>query len=127
MGKVVSTASKRSTGGRLRGKGLRPIRRKNGSGWRDYAILLDAGYSRARAFALNALSASTCAIGAAAVWGTSSWAPLALPYILAFAAGSFLYVAMSDLIPGLHRDAVDAGAVRQVVFIAAGIGTIIFL
>ena len=40
MGKVVSTASKRSTGGRLRGKVLRPIRRKNGSGWRDYAILL---------------------------------------------------------------------------------------
>ncbi len=93
----------------------------------DYAILLDAGYSRARAFALNALSASTCAVGATAVWGASSWTPLVLPYILAFAAGSFLYVAMSDLIPGLHRDAVDVGAVRQVVFIVAGIGTIIFV
>ncbi len=93
----------------------------------DYAILLDAGYSRTRAFALNALSASTCALGALAVWGAAGSTPLALPYVLAFAAGSFLYVAMSDLIPGLHRDPVDVGAVRQVVLIAAGIGTIVLL
>ena len=90
----------------------------------DYAILLDAGYSRARAFVLNALSASTCAIGAVAVYAASGWAPAALPYVLAVAAGSFLYVAMSDLIPGLHRETIDVSAVRQVLLIAAGIGTI---
>ncbi len=93
----------------------------------DYAILLDAGYSRKRAFVMNSLSASACALGAVAVYMTTSWAPTALPYVLAFAAGSFLYVAMSDLIPGLHRDAVDVGAVRQVVLIAAGVGTIMVL
>ena len=93
----------------------------------DYAILLEAGYSRTRAFVLNTLSASTCALGAVAVWAAASWTPNAIPYELAFAAGSFLYVAMSDLIPGLHRDPIDAGAVRQVVLIAAGIGTIILL
>ena len=93
----------------------------------DYAILLDAGYSRTRAFVMNSLSASACALGAIAVYVTTSWAPTALPYVLAFAAGSFLYVAMSDLIPGLHRDAVDVGAVRQVVLIAAGVGTIVAL
>jgi zinc and cadmium transporter len=47
--------------------------------------------------------------------------------VLAVAAGSFLYVAMSDLIPGLHREAIDQGAVRQVVLIAAGVGTIMML
>ena len=93
----------------------------------DFAILLDAGYSRTRALVMNSLSASTCALGAVAVYATTSWTPTALPYVLAFAAGSFLYVAMSDLIPGLHREAVDVGAVRQVVLIAAGVGTIVLL
>ena len=72
-------------------------------------------------------SASTCALGAAAVYAATSRAPTALPYVLAFAAGSFLYVALSDLIPGLHREAVDVSAVRQVVLIAAGVGTIVVL
>jgi zinc and cadmium transporter len=99
----------------------------------DYAILLDAGYSRTRAFVMNTLSAVTCALGAVTVYAAASWTPTALPYVLAFAAGSFLYVAMSDLIPGLHhatRDApgsYDVGAVRQVALIAAGIGTIVVL
>ena len=93
----------------------------------DYAILLDAGYSRWRAFVMNTLSASTCALGAVAVYAAASWTPTALPYLLAFAAGSFLYVAMSDLIPGLHRDAIDEGAIRQVLLITAGIGTIVML
>ena len=93
----------------------------------DFAILLDAGYSRSRAFVLNALSASTCAVGAVAVYAAASWIPTALPYVLAVAAGSFLYVAMSDLIPGLHRDTIDVGAVRQVVLIAAGVGVIMVL
>ena len=93
----------------------------------DFAILLDAGYSRTRAFVLNALSASTCVLGAIAVYGAASWTPTALPYVLAVAAGSFLYVAMSDLIPGLHREAIDQGAVRQVILIAAGVGTIMML
>ena len=93
----------------------------------DFAILLDAGYSRSRAFVLNAVSASTCGFGAGAVYIATGAAPNALPYVLAFAAGSFLYVAMSDLIPGLHREAVDVGAVRQVVMIALGVGTIVLL
>ena len=93
----------------------------------DYAILLDAGYTRGRAFLLNALSASTCALGAIAVSLASRWTPFALPYVLAIAAGSFLYVAMSDLIPGLHRNPADVGAIRQVLLIAAGIITILVL
>jgi zinc and cadmium transporter len=93
----------------------------------DFAILLDAGYSRSRAFVLNAVSASTCMLGAVAVYLAAGAAPSALPSVLAFAAGSFLYVAMSDLIPGLHRETADVGAVRQVVMIALGVGTIVLL
>ena len=50
-----------------------------------------------------------------------------LPYVLAFAAGEFLYVAMADLIPNLHRGGIDRNAVRQTVLIALGVGTIILM
>jgi zinc and cadmium transporter len=50
-----------------------------------------------------------------------------LPYCLALAASSFLYVAMADLIPGLHRGRTDAGSMRQILLIAAGIGTMLVL
>jgi zinc and cadmium transporter len=47
------------------------------------------------------------------------------PFVLAISAASLLYIAMSDLIPDLHRGALDANAVRQVLLIAAGIGTVV--
>jgi zinc and cadmium transporter len=49
--------------------------------------------------------------------------PVILPYCLAMAAASFLYVAMADLIPGLHRGRTDAHSMRQIVLIAAGVAT----
>jgi zinc and cadmium transporter len=93
----------------------------------DVAILLRAGYSRARAFGLNVLSAVGGILGAIAMLATSQWLPATLPYVLSFAAGSFLYVAMSDLIPDLHRGGLEGGPFRQLVLIGAGILTITLL
>ena len=93
----------------------------------DVAILLRAGYSRARAFGLNVLSAVGGILGAVAMLTTSQWLPDTLPYVLSFAAGSFLYVAMSDLIPDLHRGGLEGGPFRQLVLIGAGILTITLL
>jgi zinc and cadmium transporter len=93
----------------------------------DYAILLSAGYSRARAFLFNFLTALPSLLGASAMFLAAGRLPGILPFVLAFAAGSFLYVAMSDLIPNLHRGAVDASALRQILLIAAGIITILAL
>ena len=93
----------------------------------DFAILLDAGYSRQKALALNGLSGLAGVVGALTVYAAAGWIPRALPFLLAFAAGNFLYVAMSDLIPGLHRGTVDWGAVRQVALIAAGVATVVSL
>jgi zinc and cadmium transporter len=92
----------------------------------DVAILLRAGYSRMRAFTLNVLAGAGGIAGAAAMVLASKIVPQGLPYVLAFAAGNFLYVAMSDLIPDLHRGNA-AGGVRQVLLIAGGIVTIAFL
>tara|TARA_Y100000782_G_scaffold109421_1_gene134297 strand:+ start:909 stop:1475 length:567 start_codon:yes stop_codon:yes gene_type:complete len=94
----------------------------------DFAILLNAGYSRRRALWLNAFSASSAVGGAIIVYAATETLPHTLPYLLALAAGSFLYVAMSDLIPGLHKgETIGTGAVRQILLIVAGVGTILAL
>jgi zinc and cadmium transporter len=93
----------------------------------DVAILLHAGYSRGRALMLNLLSAAASAVGAIAALAAFNIVPLVLPYFLALAAASFLYVAMADLIPGLHRGRTDAHSLRQILLIAAGVGsTLVF-
>jgi zinc and cadmium transporter len=89
----------------------------------DFAILLHAGYSRARALLLNVLSAVASAIGAVTAFFALDSLPQILPYILVLAAASFLYVAMADLIPGLHRGRTDASSMRQILLIAAGVAT----
>jgi zinc and cadmium transporter len=90
----------------------------------DFAILLAAGYSRSRALLLNLTSAVGGVLGAAAMLLFGGQLPNAVPYVLAFAAGNFLYVAMADLIPTLHRGTLDRNAVRQLILIAAGVTTI---
>jgi zinc and cadmium transporter len=90
----------------------------------DFAILLSAGFSRSRALVLNLTSAIGGVLGAIAMLAFGSAAPAAVPFVLAFAAGNFLYVAMADLIPTLHRGGVDRNAFRQVVLIVLGVVTI---
>jgi zinc and cadmium transporter len=93
----------------------------------DVAILLRAGYSKGRALSLNLISAGSGVLGALAMLAASHAVPDALPYVLAFAAGSFLYIAMSDLIPDLHHGGLEGGAFRQLLLIVAGILTIVLL
>jgi zinc and cadmium transporter len=93
----------------------------------DFAILLAAGYSRGRALVLNLTSATAGLAGAAAMLAFGGQAPGAVPYVLAFAAGNFMYVAMADLIPHLHRGTMDRNAVRQIILIALGVLTIVTL
>jgi zinc and cadmium transporter len=93
----------------------------------DFAILLAAGHSWRRAAVLNVASTLGGLLGAGVMLVFGSRLPGALPFALAFAAGNFLYVAMADLIPHLHRGAPDRSAVRQVVLIGLGILTIALL
>lgn len=93
----------------------------------DVAILLSAGQSRGRAWVLTAVAAGGGVLGALLMLLFGEQLPGVLPYALSFAAGNFLYVAMSDLIPHLHRGGIDSNAVRQVVLIALGIATMVVL
>ena len=91
----------------------------------DIAILLASGYSRRRALILNLASGASGIAGALLAFVAVEFVPAIRPFVLAFSSASLLYIAMSDLIPDLHRGQIDANAVRQVVLIAAGIGTIV--
>jgi zinc and cadmium transporter len=91
----------------------------------DIAILLAAGYTRRRALILNVVSGASGIIGACLAFGLVNVMPDIQPYVLAFASASLLYIAMSDLIPDLHRGQVDKSSVRQVFLIAAGVSTIV--
>ncbi len=93
----------------------------------DFAVLLGAGYSRRRAFTLNILSGGAAVLGVVAMWLAVESLPSMLPFVLPFAAGNLLYVAMADLIPDLHRGAIDASAIRQILLMAAGIMTMVVL
>lgn len=92
----------------------------------DVAVLLAAGYSRGRALTLNIVTGASGILGAIMAFAAVEVVPGVRPYVLAVSSASLLYIAMSDLIPDLHRGTIDASGVRQVALIAAGIGTIVF-
>jgi zinc and cadmium transporter len=91
----------------------------------DVAILLASGYSRGQALMLNVVSGASGILGALVAFAAVQVVPSVRPYVLAMSAASLLYIAMSDLIPDLHRGAIDRNAPRQVLLIAAGIATIV--
>jgi zinc and cadmium transporter len=76
---------------------------------------------------LNLLAGLGGILGAIGMLLASQAMPNLLPYVLSFAAGSFLYIAMSDLIPDLHRGGVEGGPLRQLLLIIAGVATILLL
>ena len=91
----------------------------------DVAVLLAAGYSRSRALMLNVVTGASGILGAILAFGAVEVVPGIRPYVLAVSSASLLYIAMSDLIPDLHRGEIDANGLRQVLLIAAGIGTVV--
>jgi zinc and cadmium transporter len=90
----------------------------------DFAVLLHSGFSTSRAFLFNLLSSLTTIVGGVlAYYSLGTLQPL-LPYVLAVAASSFIYVAVADLIPGLHKRAEFSATVKQMLLIGAGVGLI---
>lgn len=87
----------------------------------DFAILLHSGYSRAKALLYNVLTGATTVLGGLLAYAGLSDTQHLLPYVLAVAAASFIYIAVADLIPGLHRSMHARAAVQQIVLIAAGV------
>lgn len=90
----------------------------------DFAILLHSGYSRQRALVYNVLTGLTTVIGGVVAYFSLSLANQLVPYILAIAASSFIYIAVADLIPGLHKRPDFGDSIQQIVMITLGVGVI---
>jgi len=90
----------------------------------DFAILLENGYSRTRALALNTLSSLTTLPAAVIAYFFLGTVQEAVPFILALSAASFIYIAIADLVPGLHRQVGLRPAIMQLILVLAGIATI---
>jgi zinc and cadmium transporter len=90
----------------------------------DFLILLHSGYSRLRALAMNLLSSTATVIGGViGYYGLQLVAGLE-PILLGIVAASMIYVAVADLIPGLHRRPELRDTASQALLIALGIGAI---
>jgi zinc and cadmium transporter len=90
----------------------------------DFLILLHSGFGKRKALWLNALTGVATVIGAViayfALRHVSAW----IPEILAVSAASMIYIAVADLIPGLHKRTALTDSAVQGIFIALGIGII---
>lgn len=92
----------------------------------DFAVLLHSGFSRARALWFNLISSLTTVAGALLAYFSLAEMAHVVPYIVAIAAASFIYIAVADLIPGLHKRAQFKETVQQIIMISAGVGVIFF-
>lgn len=90
----------------------------------DFVLLLSAGWSKRQALVANGLSSLSSVLGGVLGWWLLDGAQELLPYALAVAAASFLYIAVADLMPLLHRRRRIDGFLRQSALLAAGLACV---
>lgn len=90
----------------------------------DFAILLHSGYSKLRAFQVNLFSSFASVVGGVLGYFILQTMQSWIPYFLALAAASMIYVAVADLIPGLHKRTQLRDTIQQVVLIVLGVATV---
>ncbi len=90
----------------------------------DFLVLLHSGYTKRAALAFNAISSLAMLVGGVLAYFALQKLEHTIPTLLALAAASMLYVAVADLIPGLHKRPQIQASIQQVGLICAGIATI---
>lgn len=92
----------------------------------DFIVLLNAGYTRRRALFYNTLSSLSAVVGGAVGYFALEAGQQLVPYVLMLATASFVYIALADLVPDLHRQSRTrrSEAARQLVMMLAGIAII---
>lgn len=93
----------------------------------DFGVLLHAGYSKKKALFFNFMSALVSVLGVAVVLAFGTKGADLSTYLVPFAAGGFIYIAGSDLIPELHKETNPAKSAVQLIAFIAGIGVMLLL
>jgi zinc and cadmium transporter len=93
----------------------------------DFIILLNAGFSRARAYAYNLISSLMGMIGGLIGYFTLERGLEWVPYVLVFASSGFIYIAVSDLMPQMQRRATMQETIPQLALIGIGVVIVVIL
>lgn len=91
----------------------------------SFVVVLHGGFGRAKALLYNMLASLTTVIGGVVAYFSLSFAHAAVPYVLAVAASSFIYIAVADLIPGLHKRPEISATFQQLALILVGVSLIV--
>jgi|SRR3989344_2580999 len=87
----------------------------------DFAILVKSGFSKAKALLYNFLSAVMAILGAVLTYFASNVIGWIVPYLISVAAGGFIYIAVADLLPGLHKETNKKQLILHLLFLIMGI------
>ncbi|MEK7621989.1 MAG: ZIP family metal transporter [Patescibacteria group bacterium] len=94
----------------------------------DFGVLIHSGFSRTRALWFNFASALAAVLGVVIVLTAERLAGLLSVWLIPFAAGGFIYIALSDLIPELHKNSDrKSHALLQLLMIVVGIISMLLL
>jgi len=93
----------------------------------DFIVLLNAGFSRTRAYVYNLLCSLLSVAGGVLGYYTLDKATNLIPFVLVFASSGFIYIAVSDLMPQMQRRATMRETIPQVFLIALGVVIVLFL
>jgi zinc and cadmium transporter len=93
----------------------------------DFIVLINAGFSRMRALLYNIISGALSVLGGVLGYYFLEKANTAMPYLLVIASSGFIYIAVSDLIPQMHRRSHWRESLRQIALIGCGVGLVLLL
>lgn len=93
----------------------------------DFGVLLHAGYSRKKALWFNFLSALMAILGTLVAFALGEAGESFITFILPVAAGGFIYIAVADLIPELHKTKVVKYSVIQFLALTLGVALMFVL
>lgn len=93
----------------------------------DFIVLLNAGFSRTRAYVYNLLCSLLSVAGGVLGYYTLDKATNLIPFVLVFASSGFIYIAVSDLMPQMQRRATMRETIPQIFLVALGVVIVLFL
>ena len=93
----------------------------------DFAVLIHSGYEKKRALWLNFLSALAAVVGTIIALIFGNIAETFIIWVIPIAAGGFIYIAVADLIPELHKTKEIKYSILQILSVVFGILTMLAL
>ncbi|AIY39960.1 Zinc transporter [Collimonas arenae] len=93
----------------------------------DFIVLLNAGFSRTRAYVYNLICSLMAVLGGLLGYFTLERGMEWIPYVLVFASSGFIYIAVSDLMPQMQRRSTWRETIPQILLIGTGVAIVLFL